>query len=378
MQEPPDRPSMVHMTSISRDADEIARALPDSFQAGNGISNSAPVLLVRCFAYAMVAMGVLFLVNTYLSFVRGWPGIPTLFGHLGWLGVEAPLKPLDSGAVILGWVQLGLYALALAAVIAFVRRTPHRTLQEDSDFLFGVTGYFIRWAFFSVLLIGVVDLAISFMRLEGTLHYLLGDEIARNMGRPSYRGQFVHYPLMVVSLVLAKFSRTLGFTWLALLIVAAEVQIVIARFVFSYEQAFMGDLVRFWYGALFLFASPYTLIKEGHVRVDILYANYSERGKAWTNTLGCLFLGLPLCGVILTQGMWGRANIITGPLLNFEVTQSGYGLYVKYLLAGFLMIFAFSMLIQFMGYLMSNAAVLLRKPDKTSTHRMDTAESVTV
>ena len=182
--------------------------------------------------------------------------------------------------------------------------------------------------------------------MEGTLHYVLGDDIARNMSRSSYRGQIVHYPLMVVSLVLAKFSRTLGFTWLALLIVAAEVQIVIARFVFSYEQTFMSDLVRFWYGALFLFASPYTLIKEGHVRVDILYANYSERGKAWTNVLGCVFLGLPLCWVILTQGMWGRANVITGPLLNFEVTQSGYGLYVKYLLAGFLMIFAFGMLIQ--------------------------------
>ena len=81
---------MVHMTSISRDADEFSRALPDSFQAGNESSHSAAVLSVRCFAFSMVAMGVLFLANTYLSFVRGWPGIPTLFGHLGWLGVEAP------------------------------------------------------------------------------------------------------------------------------------------------------------------------------------------------------------------------------------------------------------------------------------------------
>ena len=81
MHEPPDRPSMVHMTSILRDADEIARALPDSLQAGNRASNSAVVLLVRCFAFSMVAMGVLFLVNTYLSFVRDWPGVPTLFGQ---------------------------------------------------------------------------------------------------------------------------------------------------------------------------------------------------------------------------------------------------------------------------------------------------------
>lgn len=332
---------------------------------------AATVLLVRGFAFSMVALSVLFLINTYLNFGRGWPGLANLFGHLGWLGMEAPPKPLDGGAVRLGWVQLGLSASTLALVAGFVLRTPGRTLPQDADVLFALTAYIIRWAFFSVLLVGLADMVISLLRVEGTLHYVLGEDIARNLGRPSYRGQLVHYPLMAVSLVIARFSRTLGFTWLALLIVAAEVQIVIARFVFSYEQAFMNDLVRFWYGALFLFASPYTLIKEGHVRVDILYAGYSARGKAWTNTLGCLFLGLPLCWVILTRGMWGPANVITGPLLNFEVTQSGYGLYVKYLLAGFLMIFAFCMLIQFMGYLLSNTAVLLRQ---SSEHRRGAAE----
>jgi TRAP-type mannitol/chloroaromatic compound transport system permease small subunit len=366
VQEPADRPDLVHMPSISREADEIARAIPESFREGGGAAGSLAAPALRIFALSMVALSILFLINTYLSIWRGWPGVPTLFGHLGWFGVDAPLKPLAIGAVTLGWVQLGLYATTLAAVVAFVFRTPHRPLQEDAEVLFALTGYIIRWAFFSVLLIGLADLVVSFLRVEGTLQYVLGADIAQKMGRPSFRGEVVHLPLMAVSLVIAKYARTLGFTWLALLIVAAEVQIVIARFVFSYEQAFMGDLVRFWYGALFLFASPYTLINEGHVRVDILYANYSQRGKAWTNVLGSVFLGLPLCWIILTRGMWGRANVITGPLLSYEVTQSGYGLYVKYLLAGFLLIFAFCMLIQFMGYLLKNAAVLLREPDKTS------------
>jgi len=42
----------------------------------------------------------------------------------------------------------------------------------------------------------------------------------------------------------------------------------------------MSDLVRFWYGGLFLFASYYTLMKEGHVRVDVLYTNFSGKNKA--------------------------------------------------------------------------------------------------
>ncbi len=370
MQEPTDRPHLVHKASFEGEVEEIARTLQKDSPEGSRAEHYATGLVLRVFALSMVALSFLFLFNALLSFWQGWPGVSALFGHLGWLGQEAPAKPLVSGAVTLGWIQLALYAAALAVVVAFVLKTPRRTLHEDSETLFALTGYIIRWAFFSVLLVGLADMAISFLRVEGMLHYILGEDIAQDMGRPSFRGQFVHYPIMVVSLVIAWFSRTLGFTWLALLIIAAEIQIVIARFVFSYEQAFMGDLVRFWYGALFLFASPYTLIKEGHVRVDILYANFTERGKAWTNTLGCLFLGLPLCWIILTRGMWGRSHVITGPLLNFEVTQSGYGLYVKYLLAGFLMIFALGMLIQFMGYLLGNAAVLLREPG----HHPDTTE----
>ena len=101
-----------------------------------------------------------------------------------------------------------------------------------------------------------------------------------------------------------------AFIWLALLVVFAQFQIVIWRFVFSYEQAFMGDLVRFWYAALFLFASAYTLVEEGHVRVDVFYARFSARGKAWANLLGSLLLGAPLCWVIISLGMWSKAAVI--------------------------------------------------------------------
>ena len=66
----------------------------------------------------------------------------------------------------------------------------------------------------------------------------------------------------MLSCVIAVFNRSLGFIWLTLLVVLAEFQIVISRFVFSYEQPFMGDLVRFWYAALFLFAPVASLEQE--------------------------------------------------------------------------------------------------------------------
>ena len=61
--------------------------------------------------------------------------------------------------------------------------------------------------------------------------------------------------------------------------------------------------------------------------------------------------------------MWDKSNLINAPLLSFEVTQSGYGLYVKYLMAGFLLVYALSMLAQFLGYTLRNAAVLAGDAD---------------
>jgi TRAP-type mannitol/chloroaromatic compound transport system permease small subunit len=223
-----------------------------------------------------------------------------------------------------------------------------------------LAAYIIRAAFWAVLFIGVTDAAISFLRVENLLTGVVGAELAKDLGRSVFRGSYVHYPLILVAMVVAIFARSLGFTWLALLIVIAELLIVILRFIYSYEQTFLGDLVRFWYAGLFLFASAYTLIQEGHVRVDILFTSFSERGKAWSNVIGTMLFGIPVCWIILTRGLWTKTSSINAPLLSFEVTQSGFGMYVKYLMAGFLLVYALSMLIQFCGYFLGNAGVLLK------------------
>ena len=90
---------------------------------------------------------------------------------------------------------------------------------------------------------------------------------------------FIHFPLILISFVIGYFTRTVGFIWLAVLVVGSEFSIVLSRFIFEYEQAFQGDLVRFWYSALYLFAAAYALMHEGHVRVDVLYTSFSERKK---------------------------------------------------------------------------------------------------
>lgn len=307
----------------------------------SGLPNSRPAVAVRLFGWLVVAALAAFLVNSWLSFVAGYPGAATA------------LTGSDGGA----WLQLLLYPLAGVLAAAYVLATWQLSLRQDCRRLTSFVIWLVRCGFWAVVLVGIVDAAISFLRVEGQLPAVFGDELATRLGRPHYRGIVVHLPLLLLGFVIGSLTRrTLGFTWLALLVVVAELAIVFTRFVFSYEQAFMGDLVRFWYAALFLFSSAYTLLEEGHVRVDVLYANMRDRTRGAVNAIGSILLGMTFCWTILLVGFANRSAVIASPLFSFEISQSGFGMYVKYLMAGFLAFFAVTMLLQFVAYLFESVA----------------------
>ncbi len=321
----------------------------------------------RIIAGAIVSSTLIFLLNNVLTFWFEFPGILNIFGQYGWFGIDADAGSYTSRQVALGWLQLLLYIAALAFVVTWVRKNPGiEGLENDAARYCWLTAFIIRAAFWTVLLVGLADFVISFLRVENLLAGFIGEQLTSDLGRPQFRGYYLHYPLIGLAIIIALFTRSLSFVWLAVLVVFAEFQIVISRFVFSYEQAFMGDLVRFWYAALFLFASSYALIEEAHVRVDVLYARFSKRTKAWANTFGSLFLGMPICFTILVLGLWGKGSSLNSPLLSFEISQSGFGMYVKYLMAGYLVVFALSMIIQFTAYFLENAAVLLKGSEPNS------------
>lgn len=306
----------------------------------------------RLFAAFMVATILLFLVNRYLALWLDWPD---LSGSLAYFSADSAMNTTQ---LLQGLGMWALYLLTFLLVIRYVRNTPDVGMAEDAAWYTRISYFIIRAAFWSVLLIGLVDAAISLVRVEGALSALLGEDWAGILDQARTRGLYVHYPLIVLSLVIAWFSRSLGFIWLAFLVVLAELAIVLSRFIFSYEQAFMGDLVRFWYAALFLFSSAYTLVEGGHVRVDVIYAGMGARAKARVNALGSLLLGLPLCWIILALGMESKTGSLIAPVLKFEISQSGYGMYVKYLMGAFLLVFAVSMAIQFISYFLHSMAIL--------------------
>jgi len=299
-----------------------------------------PAPVTRLFGWGMLAVLAAFFVNNILIVGFDFPGLGGIFRS-------------EPGA----WLLALIYVAAAGLTALWVLRTPHRALRFDARKISDFNAYLIRGCFFAVLFTGIADAAIAFLRVEGLLPVLFPENIAKDLIRARFIGPYIHIPLAVLGFVMALFIRTLGFVWLALLIVVAELLIVFSRFVFSYEQALMGDLVRYWYAALFLFSSAYTLLHEGHVRVDVLYAGFNSRQKGRVNAIGSILLGMTTCWAIILIGMGSKQAIVNSPVANFEVTQTGTaGMYIKYQMAAFLAIFAITMLIQFVSYLFEAVA----------------------
>ena len=324
------------------------------------LKNNLPII-IRIFSYSILATTFVFLFNNVLTVWFDWPGVKSLFSHYGLFGFKKLSKPLEDTVLTFAYLQLFFYLASILFSIFYVNRSIKQTLTADSEILNKFTAYIIRSSFWAVLIVGIADLLISFLVVEKLVEPLLGEYLKIKLVVPAFRITFVHFPLILLSFVVGYFTRSVGFIWLAVLVVGSEFFIVLSRFIFEYEQAFQGDLVRFWYSALYLFASAYALIHEGHVRVDVLYTGFSERKKAWTNSIGSLILGIPLCLIVLFLGMGGKASIINGPVISFEITQQGSnGLYLLYLMAVYLAVFAVSMLIQFTSYFMSSSDKLLK------------------
>lgn len=323
---------------MSRYSDVLAGSLPGS---------AAGTLAVRIFGWATLTVLAAFLLNDFLTYWLGWPGT---------FGIDS------GGSNVRSLAQAGLYAAAIVFAAIYVLRSRERSLRADRDHVFRINSFLIRAAFWAVLLIGLVDVSLAFLRGEDLLESLVGKQLAFSLTRPEIRGAYVHMPLIAASIVIAAVTRSIGIVWLALLVVVAELLIVMFRFVFSYEQLYMTDLVRFWYAALFLFGCAYTLRGEGHVRVDVLYAYFTPRTKGLVNAIGTALLGMPFCWLILVFGMSGKRGVINSALLTYEIEGLGDGMYILYLMTVFMGMFAITMLIEFVGFLFDAAADWRQEP----------------
>jgi TRAP-type mannitol/chloroaromatic compound transport system permease small subunit len=88
-------------------------------------------------------------------------------------------------------------------------------------------------------------------------------------------------------------------SWLALVIVVLMAVNVILRYLFSEGSVWAQELEWHLLAPLILFGMSYALLHGEHVRVDVMYAGFSERNKLLVDLLSAL-----LCVAISAAIIW--------------------------------------------------------------------------
>jgi TRAP-type mannitol/chloroaromatic compound transport system permease small subunit len=94
--------------------------------------------------------------------------------------------------------------------------------------------------------------------------------------------------------------------WLALATVAVQFAVVVLRYAFSSSFVWMQESVIYLHATLFMLAIGYTYLVDQHVRVDVVYAGWSMRRRAWVDLVSIVVAVLPFCALVIWAS-WGFA-----------------------------------------------------------------------
>ena len=156
--------------------------------------------------------------------------------------------------------------------------------------------------------------------------------------------------------------------WVSSVLVLLICYDVFTRYIRNQTSIKIVELEWHLFALIFLIGAAYTFLHDRHVRVDVFYARYTVKGKAWLNLLGTVFFLLPLCITVLitafdfTARAWifGERSADPGGLANRWIIKGS--LFFGFVLLG----------LQALAYLGYNLLILLDKPvtglPKTNAH----------
>jgi TRAP-type mannitol/chloroaromatic compound transport system permease small subunit len=87
--------------------------------------------------------------------------------------------------------------------------------------------------------------------------------------------------------------------WLILLAVLVCAGNAIVRYTFSISSNAWLELQWYMFAGVFLLGAPYTLMRDEHVRIDVIAGRFSERTQVWIDIFGILLFMLPISLIIL-------------------------------------------------------------------------------
>ena len=101
---------------------------------------------------------------------------------------------------------------------------------------------------------------------------------------------------MVLKKIISKTGKISS--WFSLALVLLISTDVLLRYVFNFSTASLYEMEWHLFAIIFLLASPYTLQKNKHVRVDVFYNNFSKRKKNIIDLIGNIIFLIPFSFII--------------------------------------------------------------------------------
>lgn len=157
-----------------------------------------------------------------------------------------------------------------------------------------------------------------------------------------------------------KFTDRCGqlLAWLVLAMALLTTFVVVLRYGFGSGSIMAQEAVTYMHGCLFMLGAAYALKSGAHVRVDIFYRNFSERGRAWVNSIGGIVFLMPLC-VFIGVSSW---NYVTESWAVLESSPEPGGIPAVFLLKSLLPLMAVNLFLQGLAETLRSALVLVGEP----------------
>jgi len=87
-------------------------------------------------------------------------------------------------------------------------------------------------------------------------------------------------------------------SWCVLVACLISASNAFSRYTISVSSNAWLEIQWYLFSAMFLLGASYTLKLNGHVRVDVVYANVSRRAQLWIDLLGAIFFMLPATAML--------------------------------------------------------------------------------
>jgi len=158
--------------------------------------------------------------------------------------------------------------------------------------------------------------------------------------------------------------------WLVLIVVLISAANAIVRKLFNYSSNAYLEIQWYLFSVIFLFGAGYTLLRNEHVRIDIISGRLSARAQNWIDVVGIVLFLWPMSFVI----MWLSWPLFVDSLARHEVSSNAGGLLIWP--ARLMMPIGFALLImQSVSELIKRIAFLRgRIPDPLQKHGGKSAE----